>query len=100
MGRGYVPPTMEALERRTVAETVSPPDAVSQPAAEADLPTAYKGIPYERIIGVWFSLVGGAPVEGERNEKLHRLAAHLRYVCDNREELILKILPRYVKPEE
>ena len=100
MGSGYLPPTMEALERRTVAETVSPPDAVSQPAAEADLPTAYKGIPYERIIGVWFSLVGGEPVEGERNEKLHRLAAHLRYVCDNREELILKILPRYDLPEE
>ena len=100
MGSGYVPPSMEALERRTVAEAVSPPDAVSQPAAEAGLPTAYKGIPYERIIREWFALAGGEPQVGERNEKLHRLAAHLRYVCDNREALILKILPRYDLPEE
>lgn len=100
MGSGYVPPSMEALERRTVAETVSPPDTVSQPVAEAELPTAYKGIPYERIIREWFALTGGEPQVGERNEKLHRLAAHLRYICDNREALILKILPRYDLPEE
>ena len=100
MGSGYVPPTMEALERRAMAETVSPPDTVSQPVAEADLPTAYKGIPYERIIREWFALAGGEPQVGERNEKLHRLAAHLRYICDNREALILKILPRYDLPEE
>ena len=100
MGSGYVPPSMEALERRTVAETVSPPDTVSQPVAEAELPTAYKDIPYERIIREWFALTGGEPQVGERNEKLHRLAAHLRYICDNREALILKILPRYDLPEE
>ncbi len=61
---------------------------------------SFKGIPYAEIIQRWFQLTGGEPVEGERNDKLHRLASHLRYITDNDEEKLLQIMPRYGLPEE
>ncbi len=60
----------------------------------------FKGFPYSDIIAEWFRLSGGEPVRGERNDKLHRLAAHLRYITDNNEELMLSIMPRYGLSEE
>ena len=36
-------------------------------------PTEFKGVPYADIIARWFALAGGEPVQGERNDKLHRL---------------------------
>ena len=60
----------------------------------------FKGIPYSEIIGQWFKLAGGEPVPGERNDKLHRLAAHLRYIADNDEALMLQVMPRYGLSEE
>ena len=60
----------------------------------------FKGIPYADIIARWFALTGGEPVQGERNDKLHRLASHLRYITDNNEEILLQIMPRYGLGEE
>ena len=60
----------------------------------------FKGIPYSEIIGQWFKLAGGEPVPGERNDKLHRLASHLRYIADNDEALLLQVMPRYGLSEE
>ena len=60
----------------------------------------FKGIPYADIIARWFALTGGEPVQGERNDKLHRLASHLRYITDNNEEILLQIMPRYGLSEE
>ena len=60
----------------------------------------FKGVPYSEIIRRWFVLSGGEPVKGERNDKLHRLAAHLRYITDNDEVLLLQIMPRYGLSEE
>ena len=60
----------------------------------------FKGIPYSEIIGQWFKLAGGEPVPGERNDKLHRLASHLRYIADNDETLMLQVMPRYGLSEE
>ena len=57
-------------------------------------------MPYSEIIRRWFVLNGGEPVKGERNDKLHRLAAHLRYITDNDEVLLLQIMPRYGLSEE
>ena len=71
---------------------------------EADIPHSslpkFKGIPYSEIIGQWFKLAGGEPVPGERNDKLHRLASHLRYIADNDEALLLQVMPRYGLSEE
>ncbi len=77
-------------------------------AAPADTPQAdapwcvptFKGIPYSQIIQQWFKLAGGEPVPGERNDKLHRLASHLRYIADNDEALMLQVMPRYGLSEE
>ena len=60
----------------------------------------FKDIPYKDIIKNWFALTGGEPVEGERNDRLHQLASHLRYITDNNEEKLLQIMPRYGLSEE
>lgn len=56
---------------------------------------SFKGIPFETIIAKWWELTGGEPVEGERNTKLHRLATNLRYICDGRTDILLKVIPRF-----
>ena len=58
-------------------------------------PQTFKGIPYTEIIAEWFRRKGGEPVEGERNDKLFRLAVQLRCITDNNEDHLLEILPRY-----
>ena len=72
--------------------------SVTQPSATA--PLCFRGIPYAAIIAQWFKLAGGEPVQGERNDKLHRLASHLRYITDNDEALMLQVMPRYGLSEE
>ncbi len=86
--------------------------AEAQDDKEGEAPTApllrkggvsemcFKGIPYSQIIQQWFKLAGGEPVQGERNDKLHRLASHLRYIADNDEALLLQVMPRYGLSEE
>ena len=49
-------------------------------------PSEFKGIPYATIISEFWSRTGGEPSEGERNKRLHQLAANLRAICDNNEE--------------
>ena len=75
--------------------------AADTPQADAPrcVPT-FKGVSYSEIIGQWFKLAGGEPVQGERNDKLHRLASHLRYIADNDEALLLQVMPRYGLSEE
>ena len=78
-------------------------DAPHTDAPKADAPwcvPTFKGIPYSEIIQQWFRLAGGEPVQGERNDKLHRLASHLRYIADNDEALLLQVMPRYGLSEE
>lgn len=55
----------------------------------------YKGVPYKEIIKVWWEKVGGEPVQGERNSKIQRLCTNLRYICDNRPDVLLEVLPSY-----
>ena len=64
------------------------------------VPDCFKGIPYSEIIAEWFRRTGGEPAVGERNDRLHRLAAHLRYITDNNEATLLGIMPRYGLSEE
>ncbi len=60
----------------------------------------FKGIPYSSIIQAYWQRTGGEPVEGERNDRLHKLACHLRYITDDNESLLLNIMPRYGLGEE
>ena len=85
---------------RHSALTPLTPTNSSNSSKNNSLTPNFKGMPYRDIIARWFQLTGGEPVEGERNDKLHRLASHLRYITDNNEALLLQIMPRYGLPEE
>ena len=63
-------------------------------------PKEFKGVPYTSIISEYWHRSGGEPTEGERNDKLHQLAANLRAICDNSEEWLLEIMPRYGLKEQ
>jgi len=86
-----------------VPESLSP---TTSPCGDSSFPKeessemCFKGVPYSQIIQQWFKLAGGEPVPGERNDKLHRLASHLRYIADNDEALLLQVMPRYGLSEE
>ena len=56
---------------------------------------SFKGIPYSSIIAEWWRRNGGEPAEGERNVKLHKLAANLRAICDNKKEVLMQVMPRF-----
>jgi hypothetical protein len=60
-----------------------------------EFPAEFKGIPYATIISEFWSRTGGEPSEGERNKRLHQLAANLRAICDNNEEWLLEVMPSY-----
>ena len=63
-------------------------------------PTTFKGIPYTSVIAEYWRRTGGEPTEGERNERLHKLAANLRAICDDKEEWLLEVMPRYGLSEQ
>ena len=63
--------------------------------AESKYPSEFKGIAYTSIIAEYWQRMGGEPTEGERNDKLHQLAANLRAICDNSEEWLLEVMPRF-----
>ena len=75
----------------------APAIAPSAPAAESErkFPQDFKGIPYTSIISEYWRRTGGEPSEGERNKRLHQLAANLRAICDNNEEWLLEVMPRF-----
>ncbi len=74
--------------------------SLPSPVGEGAGVRLFKGIPYSDIIAEWLHRTGGEPQTGERNDRLHRLAAHLRYITDNNEALLLQIMPRYGLSEE
>ena len=55
----------------------------------------FRGVTYKAIITEWWREQGGQPVVGERNQKLHRLAAHLRYICDNSADALMQVMPTF-----
>ena len=73
-----------------VAPAVAP-DA----SAEKKYPDEFKSVPYTSIICEYWRRTGGEPSEGERNKRLHQLAANLRAICDNSEEWLLEVMPRF-----
>ena len=62
---------------------------------DSDKALEFKGIPYSSIIAEWWRRNGGEPAEGERNVKLHKLAVNLRAICDNRNDLLMQVMPRF-----
>lgn len=72
----------------------------SQVSGENSFPAKFKEIPYAEIIAEFWRKTGGEPQEGERNMRLHQLAANLRAICDNNEDWLLAIMPRYGLSEQ
>ena len=64
-------------------------------AQERRYPQVFKGVAYTSIISEYWRRTGGEPSEGERNKRLHQLAANLRAICDNNEEWLLEVMPRF-----
>ena len=79
-----------------VAPAVAP-DAPAEKAeaVEIKFPQEFKGVPYTSIICEYWRRTGGEPSEGERNKRLHQLAANLRAICDNNEEWLLEVMPNF-----
>ena len=71
------------------------PEASPRGGLEGVFPQDFKGIPYTSIISEYWRRTGGEPSEGERNKRLHQLAANLRAICDNNEEWLLEVMPRF-----
>ena len=71
------------------------PSDISHPTSSISHPTSFKGIAYSAIISEYWRRTGGEPTEGERNKRLHQLAANLRAICDNSEEWLLEVMPRF-----
>ena len=58
-------------------------------------PDQFKGVPYSSIIGEYWNRTGGEPIRGERNKRLHQLAANLRAICENSENWLLAVMPTF-----
>lgn len=73
---------------------------VTSVAPVGNYPKDFDGIPYSDIISEYWNRTGGEPIQGERNDKLYRLACHLRSICDDSESWLLQVMPRYGLPEK
>ena len=65
-----------------------------------DCNVTFKGIPLADICHEWLLQTGGEPEEGERNDRLHKLALRLRFITDFNEATMLAVMPRYGLSEE
>ena len=91
LNEGISKATFEAAAPvQTTPPIGTPPDS----GGERDYPQAFKSIPYANIISEFWRRTGGEPSEGERNKRLHQLAANIRAICDNSEEWLLEVMPR------
>ena len=86
------------LNGRIEASTSSDPQPPNLGGSR--FPQDFKGIDYTTIIADYWRRTGGEPAEGERNKRLHQLAANLRAICDNNEEWLLEVMPRYGLSEQ
>ena len=95
-GNETATPTKTNLEPARTSERLNPlncSEGALEPTHEVS-PLSFKGIPYSEIIAEYWKRTGGEPEEGERNVKLHKLAANLRSICDNRQEVLMEVMPR------
>ena len=82
-----------------IFEISEAPISTSAHGEISECPKTFKGIPYSAIIAEYWQRTGGVPTEGERNKRLHQLAANLRSICDDNEEWLLALMPRLGLPD-
>ena len=78
---------------------LSSSERICTPLLSEGVGEAFRGIPYARIIQVWWEHTGGEPAQGERNIRLYSLAVNIRTICDNDPELICRIIPTFGLPD-
>jgi len=90
-------PNHPSSEGTAVVDSGKPTESVilNQLEKDGEGNYCYKGIPFSRIIEQFFEHIGGRPVIGERNTKLHRLAINLRYILDNDADALQTIIQPY-----
>ncbi|SNU05704.1 Protein of unknown function [Prevotellaceae bacterium MN60] len=102
--RGNGGTEVRGYENTSSAETfLAPPASIEADPRTPEPPKEelrFKGIPYSSIIAEYWRRTGGEPAEGERNVKLHKLAVNLRAICDNKKEVLMKVMPRYGLTEQ
>ncbi|MCR5192491.1 MAG: hypothetical protein K6D59_04225, partial [Bacteroidales bacterium] len=81
-----------------LSPTDSSPNLGEQPCG-GKVPT-FKGLPLKDIALEWLKETGGEPVEGERNDRLHKAAYVMRNITDFNEQTLLEVFPRYGLSEE
>jgi hypothetical protein len=69
-------------------------ESIDSEIRESKSAKTFNGVPYQDIISEWWRQHGGEPKEGVRNIALHKLAVHLRGICDNRQDVLLEVMPR------
>ena len=91
--------TVPSNDKRGINEsnqtTPCPSSLFEEGNTEGKFPQEFKGVPYAEIIAEYWRSTGGEPNTGERNKRLHKLAANLRAICDDNEEWLLEVMPRY-----
>ena len=86
-----------AMAIASAVEQAPQAQPLAQPQPTADLPTTYKGVPYQQIVQRLLLAMGVSdqPVQGERNTTLYTLVRHLRYICDFDARQLESILPSW-----
>ncbi len=85
----YRPWEEETADGGCLKEDVPQPSTLSPQTSKT-----FNGVPYSDIISEWWRQHGGEPKEGVRNIALHKLAVHLRGICDNRQDVLMEVMPR------
>ena len=92
----YVSEKLFEVSKEDIYSTPILPDSLDKKeSSEKRFPSDFKGVAYTSIISEYWRRTGGEPSEGERNKRLHQLAANLRAICDNNEEWLLEVIPRF-----
>ena len=79
---------------------ISPCASLSRDDNGGKFPQEFEGVPYSSIIAEFWRRTGGEPKIGKRNMRLHQLAANLRAICDDNEEWLLEVMPRFELKEQ
>ena len=89
------PTAMVNGENQSIPHNSSPVTHNPSPITHNPSPiqSEFKGQKLTDIANEWLKQNGGMPVEGERNNVLHRLAYSLRYITDFRPEPIFHAIP-------
>ena len=85
-------PASPATSQQTAASA-----APGEPGAPAAFPTAYHGIPFDRIIAKYWELNnhGFEPTQGDRDTLTYQLACDLRHICDKSFDWLDQVIPCY-----